>query len=256
MLRKMALACAVLVLAITTLSAFIRLERAAAGCEPWPQCQAAAASSTGAPPALLAPARITHRVAAGAAVLLIVLMLVRVNAGAGLREANAAVLALLALALFLAVLGRMGADSHAPGVVVGNVVAGFALVAVAWRLVGALAQARRAVAGGWWMLAAAAVAVQVAAGALASATGAGGLAAAVHRAAGVPVVGLLLAAAVSAWRRHQRGAAALLASLGVLQAALGLAATAGRPSMLVLAHNAFGATLLALLVALLPARPR
>jgi cytochrome c oxidase assembly protein subunit 15 len=34
-LRKMAWLCAALVLAITSLSAFIRLSRAGLGCEPW-----------------------------------------------------------------------------------------------------------------------------------------------------------------------------------------------------------------------------
>ena len=39
-LRALAFACAALVLAITTLSAFIRLSRTGLGCEPWPQCYA------------------------------------------------------------------------------------------------------------------------------------------------------------------------------------------------------------------------
>ena len=37
-LRKVALACAALVLAITSLSAFLRLSASGLGCEPWPQC--------------------------------------------------------------------------------------------------------------------------------------------------------------------------------------------------------------------------
>ena len=46
-LRRLAWLCAVLVLAITSLSAFIRLSRAGLGCTPWPQCYTQSPSSPG-----------------------------------------------------------------------------------------------------------------------------------------------------------------------------------------------------------------
>ena len=48
-LRRLALWCTVLMLLITSLSAFIRLSQAGLGCEPWPQCygQARLAAQSG-----------------------------------------------------------------------------------------------------------------------------------------------------------------------------------------------------------------
>src|SRR5512133_1872511 len=68
-LRKVAFACAALVLAITTLSAFIRLSAGGLGCEPWPRCYVEAAQATqpgNAAPATaaVAAARIAHRITA------------------------------------------------------------------------------------------------------------------------------------------------------------------------------------------------
>ena len=76
----MAWICAVLVLAITSLSAYIRLSKAGLGCEPWPQCygQQLRAQLQGEPPlqadAATADARLAHRVIASSALLLVLVM--------------------------------------------------------------------------------------------------------------------------------------------------------------------------------------
>ena len=85
-LRRMAWVCVALVLAITTLSAFMRLDKAGLGCEGWPQCygQALASSPAAAEPAEPTPgifvARLSHRVLAVGALLLIVAMVAFVMA--------------------------------------------------------------------------------------------------------------------------------------------------------------------------------
>lgn len=136
LLVKVAWACAALVLAITTLSAFIRLSQAAVGCEPWPQChtQAPSHAAPDAPMArdgAVAAARIAHRVSAVAALLLVIALVMTTLSSAPVlwREGRIA-LALLALALFLAILGRWSTGARVPAVMLGNLLAGFAMFAV------------------------------------------------------------------------------------------------------------------------------
>ncbi len=140
-LGKMALVCAALVLAITSLSAFIRLSRAGLGCEPWPQCYAQSLQATGQrlePPVQQAVvlARIAHRVVAVATLLIVIAMLMATLSRAPVmwREGRM-VLALLALALFLAVLGRWTTNARVPAVMLGNLLAGFAMFALCCQLV-------------------------------------------------------------------------------------------------------------------------
>ena len=139
-LRKMAVLCAVLVLLITSLSAFIRLTRSGLGCEPWPQCYGQSArqvQQSAAPPASawVTSARITHRVTAVAALLLIIVMLMATLSKSPMmwREGRM-VLGLLALALFLAVLGRWTTDARVPALVLGNLLGGFAMFALSCKL--------------------------------------------------------------------------------------------------------------------------
>jgi cytochrome c oxidase assembly protein subunit 15 len=144
-LRRLALLCAALVLAVTSLSAFLRLSKAGLGCDDWPACygqslrelqQGAAvpaAEQTG-----TAAARLAHRVAASAALLLVITM-VMVCFGSQpllLREGSLA-LALLGLALFLAVLGFWSRAARLPAVAMGNLVGGFAMLALCVRLAAA-----------------------------------------------------------------------------------------------------------------------
>lgn len=132
-LAKLAWACAALVLAITTLSAFIRLSQAGVGCQPWPQCygrsaQPAAQEAAG---GAIAAARITHRVVAVVALLLIIgMVMVTLSATPVLWREGRMALGLLGLALFLAILGRWTAGARVPAVMLGNLLGGFALFAL------------------------------------------------------------------------------------------------------------------------------
>jgi cytochrome c oxidase assembly protein subunit 15 len=270
-LRKLAWACAVLVLAITSLSAFMRLSRAGLGCEPWPQCYAERAAMT---PEALEPldgpavttARVLHRVAASTALLLIIFMLVRTFAQQPvLQPQGRLVLGLLALALFLAVLGRMGGASRAPAVGLGNLMAGLAMFALSVRLVQASVAPVPGVVSlrGWTMGALGLLLLQIALGGLVSVQqlsarcGEAGLCQ-WHRATALAVLALLVPLGVMAWRRGARGPGAALAALAVAQAGLGLLQLGwpGLPLALGLAHNLIAALLLAALLALLPLRGR
>lgn len=146
LLKRMATLCAVLVLVITSISAFIRLSNAGLGCADWPQCygqnlrqaqqgSAAKVAKNVAKNAATVGARIVHRVAAVSALLLIVIMAMTCfTARPMLRGAGYMALALLALAIFLAVLGRWSSGARVPAVAIGNLLGGFAMLALCWRL--------------------------------------------------------------------------------------------------------------------------
>ena len=296
MLRAMAIACAVLVLAITSLSAFIRLSRAGLGCEPWPQCQAqvlleAKQGAAAAPSGAVAAARVAHRITAVGALLLVIAMLMTAYASAPpLVRQGRLVVALLGLAVFLAVLGRMTADSRLPAVVLGNLLAGLAMFAVSWRLIAATAPARdaRPLAARWVQIALVLLAAQILLGGLVSAAhagascpqlagcdlsaaswkvlnpwhapdpgagvGAGALVHMAHRVTGIVTALVLAALGFAGWRRgHWAGA--LVLALVLLELAAGIALVArATPLALALAHNMVAALLLAAVASLLPDR--
>lgn len=149
-LRKVALACAVLILAITSLSAFLRLSSSGLGCEPWPQCYGQSLRDrqqgiTAPPSAIVTTARIAHRIAAVAVLLVIIVMVMNTwSRQPVLRREGFMVLGLLFFALFLAILGRWSANAKLPAVVLGNLLAGFAMFALSWRLVESLTATPRA----------------------------------------------------------------------------------------------------------------
>lgn len=266
-LRKLAWALAVLVLAITSLSAFIRLSRAGLGCEPWPQCYAQRAAMT--PQALdaldspaVTTARVAHRVVATVALLLVIFLLVKtLGQQPALRRPGRIVLGLLALALFLAVLGRMAGPSRAAFVGVGNLLAGLGMFALSVRLVqvtgspSPAATLRRS----WTFAAVALLLLQIALGGLVSVTQLSdrcGEAALCqwHRGTALAVLALLVPLGVVALRRGARAPGGTLVLLALAQAALGLAMlrVSAVPLALGLAHNVLAGLLLAALVALLP----
>lgn len=151
LLRRLAIGCVVLLLAISMLSAFLRLTRAGLGCDDWPRCygQALAAQQRGeaaafAEQALVPVARLAHRIAASAALLVIVLMLwIALAIRPRVRLTVALAASLLALALALAVLGRWSSAARLPAVAIGNLAGGFLMIAVAWQLARAPASADR-----------------------------------------------------------------------------------------------------------------
>lgn len=146
LLKRMATLCAVLILAIASISAFIRLTNVGLGCAEWPHCygqnlrqaqQGSAAKVAKSAPesAATVGARMVHRVIAVAALLLIIVMaLACFTAKPVLRRAGWMSLLLLALALFLAVLGRWSSGARVPAISIGNLLGGFAMLALCWRL--------------------------------------------------------------------------------------------------------------------------
>lgn len=154
MLQKISLVCALLVITIVGISAFIRLSGAGLGCSPWPQCYGhitraeqhgilqTTSSMVTANQALesqsadtISMARLAHRVLA---VLLLPLIIVLVMSAFTTkpepwRDRWLALVA-LTLVLFLAVLGRWTAGVKVPAVVLGNLLAGFVLFGLCWRM--------------------------------------------------------------------------------------------------------------------------
>lgn len=271
LLRRLAWAGVALVLAITTLSAFIRLSRAGAGCEPWPQCHIARRDVPVAQLALqdshaVGTARLAHRIVASSALLLFIVLLVLLHMTAGTpRSPGRLALAIVALAIFLAVLGAAAGPSQSAAVVMGNLLAGFAMFALALRLALSLRDAPRPPTSPAQRVATASVLLLVVAqGSLGAALAASHEAARcgesllcnAHR--GIGIVTIFAAAAAALVARGAGGAmATALVPLAIVQGALGLALLHwGVPLPLAVTHNAVAAVLAATLVALLPGRAR
>lgn len=183
LLRRMAWLCAALVIAITSLSAYIRLTKAGLGCADWPQCygqslreaQGFAPAKTG-ESAATAAARLAHRVVAMAALLLVIMMAMTCLSMRPLphREGRLA-LALLACVVFLAVLGLWTSGARVPAVAIGNLLGGFVMLALCGRMArsAGFAPVRRRALGAWAWVGVALLLTQVASGGLVSAGFAG-----------------------------------------------------------------------------------
>jgi cytochrome c oxidase assembly protein subunit 15 len=180
-LRRLALLCALTVFIVTSLSAWLRLSKDGLACAGWPQCyeqtlrqhQAGAAVASDDGPGIAA-ARLAHRVAAVSALVLVLMLVMTCVSLRPVPRAEAAMaLALLAIVVGLAVLGRWSAHARVPAVALGNVLGGFAMLALSVRLT----QAGRPRGGGRWRggvaLAVGLLLAQVALGTLVSASHAG-----------------------------------------------------------------------------------
>lgn len=123
--RQVALACTVLMFAVTTLSAFVRLAGAAASDLPAEFVESGA----------VVAARAAHRVAAST-VLVFVIGLLALSLGPRpfLQREGRHALALFVLVALLAVLGRWSAGTVGPAVTLGNLLGGFLVFALCWRL--------------------------------------------------------------------------------------------------------------------------
>lgn len=179
LLRRMAWLCTVLMLVTITLSAFMRLSQAGLGCADWPACygQNLRALQQGAPAPsghAVAVARLSHRVVASLTLIVVIMMAMTTLATRPLlRRTGALSLALLVLALALAVLGIATPGARLPAVAMGNLLGGFVMLALSWRLAAdarpdAGAAARRL--GGWAVAGLVLLCGQLAGGALVSAS--------------------------------------------------------------------------------------
>ncbi len=229
LIRGVALLGVLLVFAVTSLSAFVRLSNATAATAAVEQVAVeAGAVAVESEPVLIA--RRAHRLVASAT-LLVVVGLVGLSLGPRpyLRQEGLLSLGMFVLVVFLAVLGRWSSGAVGPAVALGNLLGGFLLFALCWRLAWPEPPATAARLRGPALLAALALTVQVALGALSHPA---------HPWSAIIVAGLVLSLAVGAWRAGWRPAALALAMLLGLQLAIGIGHTAaGSPPAFVLAHN-------------------
>ncbi len=138
----LALAVGALSLVVVAVSAYLRLDAAGLGCADWPACYAGVLA--GQPPPLhYGFARLLHRIAASAALVLAGVLVWQCLRPRPLPAARPALLLLL-LMLALAALGFLSADPRRALVGFLNIVGGLGLVSFSWRTVLA---ARRD--GGW-----------------------------------------------------------------------------------------------------------
>lgn len=137
-MTRLAAAAAVLVLVIVAASAYLRLHAGGIGCEPWPDCYRAAPAILGAPgpstgTALTTAARLAHRVAATLTAALVIAIGFVAWRPPRFPASRALTAAVLALTVFLAVLGTRTAAGAPPWVALGNLLGGFLLLAaLAW----------------------------------------------------------------------------------------------------------------------------
>lgn len=300
LLRRLAGVCAVLVLAVTSFSAYLRLTHAGLGCADWPQCygQSLRQAQQGVPVSVstdaqttTAAVRLAHRVLATLALLLVVMMvLVCMATRPMLRTEGAIALALLALALFLAVLGRWSSAARLPAVTLGNLLGGFAMLALCARLAVAGVPVPALRLRAWVGAAIFLLLTQIALGGMVSASYAalscsdwtqclaaaqhagwdtlnpwrepqlhpqppvnpdGALVHLLHRGLGIALAVLVFPLAAFALRRGRSGSAAALLVLLVAQVAVGLMMSLGALQLQFgLLHNVLAAALLATLVLL------
>jgi heme A synthase len=199
--------------------------------------------------------RAIHRISASTVLVLAAVMgLMARGPAPRLHAAGRSALLLLALALGLSALGIVTPGSRAGGVLLGNLLGGFLMLAVSWSLVLRLKTPPALQESPWLRVGAgAAVLLWLVQAALGALSGAGGHAAAswLHVLLGMVAAAGALALGALAYRRGRRGPGMALMLLATLQPMLGAAAAILlAPPALVLIHNASAALGLALLLGL------
>ena len=137
-MRGLVLAALLLVLVITTTSAYIRLSQAGFGCADWPACYGRSVTAYSAGQLIpeqsaLFWARALHRLAASSTGILLLLIVFLGWHQLKHRSARLAAVATVALAGFLAWLGLL-TPSKLPAVTLGNLLGGMSLLALLWWL--------------------------------------------------------------------------------------------------------------------------
>lgn len=248
-----------LMLLVVLISACLRLTQPHPPCESWPECRGAVVDVVPAHAEDVKStrqerdlARLVHRAAASTTLLLVIALVgLSLRRPRDRRMVNPA-LALLAFALGLAALGIVTAGSRSLLVLLGNLLGGYAMLALAWRLTrGRRLEAaaaheleRRArVASTLWIL-------QVMAGAI-SGSGQSTLAPFAHLALALPTFLWVLMLARHTRRIGLRAEGGALLLLVIAQPILGgIAAWSGAPPQAVALHSFSAALALALLVGL------
>jgi len=137
-IRGLVLTALLLVLVITTTSAYIRLSQAGFGCPDWPACYGRSVSAYTAGQLIpeqsaLFWARALHRLAASSTGILLLLIVFLGWRNLKDRAARLAAIATVVLAGFLAWLGLL-TPSKLPAVTLGNLLGGMSLLALLWWL--------------------------------------------------------------------------------------------------------------------------
>lgn len=260
LLQRLGWACVLLMLLVVAASGWLRLSQPRPTCSDWPACSRVRSTLPVAAPTALPGAteavRGLHRATASLALLAsVALAWLALGRRPRQRDAGTIALALVAIALLLAALGIVTPGSRSRAVLLGNLLGGHLMLALAWRLVRHLRSPSALPAGGAAPVAALLLLSQAALGAL---PGAGGAAVIPHLALAGFALPLLAWTGLHA-RRHGRtaegralvGVAAAQGLLGGIAA--GLAATGMTSPTVLLAHNLGAATGLALLFGLMPA---
>lgn len=131
LLRRLAWIGFVLMVLVTTSSAYLRLRAAGLGCDDWPRCYGQGAAASTLQHETVAAARVAHRISASAAglVALLVLALAFTRRPRD-RRALAAAVALLVLTVSLAYLGRATPQAQVAAVAMGNLLGGMSMSAL------------------------------------------------------------------------------------------------------------------------------
>jgi cytochrome c oxidase assembly protein subunit 15 len=259
-LRRLAWACVLLMLVVTSASAWLRLAQPRPACLDWPGCRSAdrPAATAVAPAVLGAPrtlalVRGSHRVAA-TLVLVVVIAVAALSLARPPRRpaAGRIALALLGLALALSALGIVTPGSRAAGVLLGNLLGGLLMLGLSWRMATQLAgwPGSSSTLARWALFGAGLWAAQAALGAL-SGSGQMDVAPVAHMAlallAGSAALGVGWAARVQGRRVEGAG---LLVTTGLQFVLAAAAAGSAAAPALVLLHNIGAALGLALLLGL------
>ena len=131
-IRRIALTGALVMLMVTTSSAYLRLRAAGLGCIDWPQCYgqlAAVTSNLG--EEWIAAARVVHRFSASVAGLLALLVVLTVMHSKPVhRRTLLLAVTLLTITVGLALLGRVTPQTRVPAVALGNLLGGMGMSAL------------------------------------------------------------------------------------------------------------------------------
>lgn len=173
LLARLAFASTALVLVVVVSSAYLRLVNAGLGCDDWPRCYGRLQANSTDLATHVAPAqsivRLTHRLAAMVVSVLNLLIayLCWTQESATLGARATAVL-VIALTVFLSLLGRATTGTHLPVVTLGNLLGGLAMLALLWWvwLTTTAKDSPPASAGGWARMNLTLVAGQIVLGAL------------------------------------------------------------------------------------------
>lgn len=264
--RALALGALLLMVVVVVASAWLRLAQPRPACIDWPGCRdllrptlGVAADAVIGGERLLTVVRGAHRLSASA-LLLVVIALAALALARAPRDAalGRSALAMLALALGLAALGVVTPGARSAAVLLGNLLGGLALLALAWatwRRLRSMPSPRRSLAR--WAAAGAALWLLQAALGARSGTAASAVAPVAHLALALLALPCAFAVGHAARRQGCGTEGRALMTLAALQGLLGAAAaTLAAAPVLVLAHNGAAAAGIALLVglALAPSR--